>query len=279
MRRLLVPFLLVVSLAAASDVISVVKPNRSDGIGSLLGVPTGNRWSATNVTVQALVSAAYGSTLPLRDEQIIGLPRWATRERFDIQARLEGKDLPEEPEGDDAVFTAFAVVRTILAERFAFRAHEVAREAPIYVLRRASDRPPALQATAVDCEAILRAGPFAEVLDANGWPLGPCGVRTRPGEIVGTGGTMSGLAKYLSRVRGVEREVVDRTEIEGRFDFRIEWTPPQPPVPAAAGVAPVTDYGPSIFTALDEQLGLRLESARGPVRVLVVDHLERPSPN
>jgi uncharacterized protein (TIGR03435 family) len=231
------------------------------------------------VTVQALVSAAYGSTLPLRDEQVVGLPRWATTERFDIQARFDGDDLPEEPDGDEAMVAAFSVVRTILADRFAFRAHEISREAPICVLRRVAGRPSRLPVTSRDCEAVRRAGPFVEVLDANGRPLPPCGVRTRPGAVVASGGTMQELARYLSRVRGVEREVIDRTGLDVRYDFTLEWTPPSPPEPGRDGVAAIPATGPSIFTALQEQLDLTLESARGPVRVVVVDRVERPTPN
>ena len=90
---------------------------------------------------------------------------------------------------------------------------------------------------------------------------------------------MTHLAKYLSRARGVEREVIDGTGLDGRFDFSIEWTPPQAPAAGSDGVAPVAQAGPSIFTALQEQLGLKLDASRGRVRVIVIDHVGRPSPN
>src|SRR5690349_1260763 len=122
MKRCLASFVLVVFLvtaAAASDLVSVVKPNRSADAGSLLTVPAGTRWSATNVTVRALVSAAYGAMLPLRDEQIVGLPAWAGRDRFDIEVRVvDGEAFPGEPDDDSAVTRAFGLVRTLLAERF-----------------------------------------------------------------------------------------------------------------------------------------------------------------
>jgi uncharacterized protein (TIGR03435 family) len=285
MTRVVAPFVLVVSLlagvvsTAGPDLISVIKPNRSGDTAARLGVPTGTRWSATNVALQSLVAAAYGSTLPLRDDRIVGLPAWARSERFDIQVRVDAEGLPEEPEGDEAVFAAFAVVRTILAERFALRAHEVFEDAPIYALRRTGTATPRLRSTAIDCDAILRAGPFAEVLGPDGRPLGPCGVRTRAGQIIGSGATLRQLATHLTRVRGVERDVVDRTGLDGRFDFAIQWTPPQAVSPGADDVAPLTGSGPSIFTALQEQVALKLESTRAPVRLLVVDRVARPTPN
>ena len=277
MTRLLAPFVLVVCLAAASDVLSVVKPNRSGALGGMLGVPAGNRFSATNVTVQALVAAAHGSGLPLAEDRILGMPAWATRERFDVEARQEGLELPDEPGDDDAVFAAFGIVRTMLADRFALRAHEEFREAPIYVLRRLATAT-RLQPTSVDCEAILRAGPFGEVPGPDGRPLPPCAVRMRAGRIIGTGGTMAEFARYLARVRGVEREVIDGTGLDGRFDFSLEWTPPQAPAAGNDGVA-AAQAGPSIFTALQEQVGLKLDASRGRIRVLVIDRLERPTAN
>ena len=272
------PFLVVASLGA-QDVLSVVKLNRSGADGAMLGVPTGNRFTATNVSVRALIAAAYGGALPLRDAQIVGMPAWAGRERFDVVARQDGPAVVDEVFDDLSVFGAFAILRAVLAERFALRAHQETRERPIYVLQRASTRPAGLRPTTIDCTAILRAGPNGEVLDANGRPLAPCAARTRRGAIVATGSTMVELARTLSRVDGVEREVVNRTGLDGRFDFTLQWTPPQRPAPGVDGVAPVTETGPSIFTALHEQLGLKLESQRGPVRVLVIDRLERPTPN
>jgi uncharacterized protein (TIGR03435 family) len=279
MMRLSAPFVLVVSLATASDVVSVIKPNRSGGAGGLLGVPSGDRFSAANVTVQALVAAAYGSGLPLSEERILGMPAWAQRDRFDVEARQEGLALAEEPADDEAVVAAFGIVRTVLADRFALRVHEESRQAPIYVLGRGSGLTTRLRPTKVDCEAILRAGPFGEVLDPDGRPLQPCAVRMRAGQITGTGATMAQLSRYLSRARGVELDVVDGTGLEGRFDFSVEWTPPLAPTAASDGTAPAAQTGPSIFTALQEQLGLKLDASRGQVRVLVIDRVDRPTPN
>jgi len=270
---------LVVCLSAASDVLSVIKPTPSGSEGGQLAVPIGGRFSATNVTAMALISAAYGSGLPLPEERILGLPAWTKRDRFDVAARQDGLDAAEEPEDDETFAQAFAMVRTMLAERFALRVHDESRQAPIYLLRRMASARAGVRATRIDCDAIRRAGPFAEVMDFDGRPSAPCTVRMRAGAITGRGATMAQLAGYLSRVRGVEREVFDRTGVEGRFDFNVEWTPLQQPATTVEGTASATSGGPSIFTALQEQLGLKLEAARGPVRVLVVDRIARPTQN
>lgn len=262
---------------AAEEVLSVVRPSQSRQ-GGRLSVPIGNRFTAQNVSVQALITAAYGGAFPLRDTQIAGLPAWAGRERFDVEARQEGPAVRDEVFDDKSVFESFAIVRALLADRFALRVHQETREGPIYVLQRARPRASGLRPTAIDCEAILRAGPTGQVRGADGRALAPCAARTRRGGIVATGATMVELARVLSRLQGVEREVENRTGLDGRFDFTLEWTPPQPP-PGVDAAAPVPENGPSIFTALQEQLGLRLEAQRGPVRVLVIDRLERPTAN
>ena len=277
MRHLLV-FLLAVAPLAAQDVLSVIKPNASGQGGARLGVPVGNRFEASNVSVAALIAAAYGGAFPLQPSQIIGLPAWAARERFDVQARQDGAAVLDDVFDDASLSKAFALVRAVLADRFALRAHEETREGPIYVMERARPQSTGLRPTAIDCAAILRAGPNGSVTGPDGRPLQPCAARTRGGAIVATGSTMAELARVLSRIQGIEREVIDRTGLDGRFDFNLTWTPPLPPPGVDAG-APVSETGPSIFTALQEQLGLKLESQRGPVRVLVVDRLERPTPN
>jgi len=278
MTRLIAPVALAVSLIGVSDVLSVVKLNRSDGLEAQLGVPFDGRFTATNVTVAALIAAAYGGTIPLDAQRLSGLPSWATRDRFDIEARVDGVEPTEDSEDDAAIFAAFAMVRALLVDRFALRVHEDSRVEPVYALVRDSRLKPAgLTLTGRDCDAFAQAGPFAESLPGpDGRPLPPCGVRVRRGEIVASGGTLAVLARRLSAVAGVEREVIDLTRDPNRYDFTLHWVPAR--MQAEPGTAP-SDAGPSLFTALPEQLGLRLESRRAPVRVLIVDRVERPMPN
>jgi uncharacterized protein (TIGR03435 family) len=288
MKRVFAPFVLVVSLLAvgagatgAPDVLSVIKPNRSGGVSGTLGVPLGGTFEATNVTALDLIAAAYGTVTPLDAGHITALPRWAKSDRFDVQARADNAAPTEDSEDDRAIVAAFAMVRSLLVDRFALRTHETRRQEPIYALVTAkSGTKAALKPTGRDCDAIAAAGPFSSApagVDPAMWV--PCGVRSHRGQIISAGGTMALLARQLAPVAGIDRDVVDHTDLAGRFDFTLQWTPPQVPSQATEGVAGVTETGPSIFTALQEQLGLTLESTRGPVRVLVIDHIEHPTPN
>src|SRR3954470_18966501 len=281
MTRLLAPFVLVVSLAAASDPLSVVKPNRSGAPGAQLGVPFAGRFTATNVTVFDLVAAAYGGSLPLDASQIAGLPSWAKSERFDVEARADDAAPTEDSEDDEAIGAAFAMVRAMLADRFHLRIHDTSRQEQIYelVTGRNGIRA-ALTPTRRDCDAIAHAGPFSTPppgADPAMWV--PCGIRVRPGEIASAGGTLAQLARHLAPVADVRRQVIDRTGVTGRFDFTLHWTPAQAAQAAASGAPSAVEAGPSLFTAMQEQLGLRLVAARGPVRVIAVERLERPTPN
>ena len=100
---------------------------------------------------------------------------------------------------------------------------------------------------------------------------------TGMGRLSAQGTTLSDLTMLLARLPAVRRRVLDRTGLTGRFDFDLEWTPFVPPGTATTGVPP--DAGPTLFTALQEQLGLRLESTRETVPVLVIDSVNQPSPN
>lgn len=97
--------------------------------------------------------------------------------------------------------------------------------------------------------------------------------------MIGNGGTMAQLAQRLMMIQSVERDVVDRTGLTGRYDFTLKWTPAAPPRSQDADAAPPADAGPSLFAALQEQLGLKLEPQRAAVRVLVIDRLDRPTAN
>jgi uncharacterized protein (TIGR03435 family) len=145
---------------------------------------------------------------------------------------------------------------------------------PIYelVLARADGRlGPKLQVSSVDCEAMRgrgRGGPPPAPPSPTERPM--CGIRFSPASLAGGGMPIVQFARVLSQ--SVQRIVVDRTGLTGNYDFDLSWTPDQ-----MARGADAT--GASIFTALQEQLGLKLDAARGPVDVLVIDHVERPTPD
>jgi uncharacterized protein (TIGR03435 family) len=182
-------------------------------------------------------------------------------------------------------------MRSLLAERFKLSVHREKRELPIYelVLARSDGKlGPELRPSSADCRAIIEArkaqGQKPDLPKAGERPQ--CGARVGFGELAAGGQPLLELIALLSST--VQRNVVDRTGLSGNFDIYLKWTPDQlPPRPAGLpadqplrinGLA-IDPDGPSIFTALQEQLGLKLESAHGPVDVLVIDHVERPSPD
>jgi uncharacterized protein (TIGR03435 family) len=262
------------SLPPSSPLLAVIKQNRTGAPNQSLGVPFDGKFKATNVSVAELIGAAYGGYLPLDPQHITGLPPWATRDRFDVDLRDDAAEPTEDREDDSAIFAAFAMVRTMLGERFGLKTHFTTRPEPVYALVKA--RTPALKPTARDCDLIASRGPFAEPPAGAAPELWrPCGLQVWRDQITGNGATLEQLAQRLREIAGVDRQVVDRTGDTGRFDFVLRWTPFLP----RGADAPITDSGPSIFTALQEQLGLRLQSDRGAVRVLVVDRITRPTPN
>jgi len=174
------------------------------------------------------------------------------------------------------------MLRTLLEERFKLVVHQETRDLPIYALTLArSDGKlgPKLVRSDVDCDKVI--AELAEAIRKTGRPpLGPpgqappCSTGGPPGKFTGNDITMQMLADVLiasvNRMDAVDRVVVDRTGLSGGFDLTLEWTPDE--LVAASS-------GASIFTALQEQLGLKLEPTRGPVEVIVIDHVERPTPD
>jgi uncharacterized protein (TIGR03435 family) len=185
--------------------------------------------------------------------------------------------------GDDDFTGAFAMVRKLLGERFRLAVHEKSIEGRVYALitaRRDRAFGPQLHNSTVDCAAIAANGPFAPPLTGrDGRPLAPCGIRAMSGQMISSGGTMAQLAQRLAVVPAIERDVVDRTGLTARYDFTLKWMPMAPSRQQDVESAPAADAGPSLFAALQEQLGLKLEPQRGAVRVLVIDRVERPTPN
>jgi uncharacterized protein (TIGR03435 family) len=230
----------------AFDVASV-KPNIS-GDGNF-GVETNQSGlTAVNVTVRALLFHGFG----LRQGQLTGAPGWIDSERFDIKARA--------PTGSTEAQIP-AMIQDLLKDRFRLIVHEETRDLPIYalVLAREDGKPgPQLTRSAVDC-ATTRG----------------CGVNTSSGSmgtvITLTGSPLSGLLDELATA--VDRTVVDRTGLTGAFDLELRFRR------ETLQGGPSSANDPSVFTAVQEQLGLKLESSRGPVNVLVVDRIDRPTPD
>jgi uncharacterized protein (TIGR03435 family) len=189
------------------------------------------------------------------------------------------------------------MLRGLLAERFNLIVHKETREMPIYalVLARSDGRlGPKLRPASVDCAALASArgrGGNASSPGARGGDTRlMCGTSVGPGVILAGSQSMARLATAFSDLTNtgssLNRIVVDRTGLTGNFDVELRFTPeriphfePGDPLTLVPGVQPVDQNGASIFTAVQEQLGLKLEAQRGPVDVLVIDRAEQPAQN
>ena len=257
-----------------------VKPNKSGSGQVSVGIQPGGRFNAVNVPLRLLIRNAY----QLQDFQLVGGPGWMTTDRFDIIAKAEG-DPPPTPPGTPGPFQI--MLRNLMADRFKLKVHRETREMPVYALMlvRSDGRlGPKLRPSTTDCAAIAAAargrGGAPQIPQAGERPL--CGMRTGPGNMSGGGFPLSQLATALSPF--AQRVVIDRTGLTGNFDLDLTWTPDQIPQAPPGGLPPgipppppVDPNGPSLFTAVQEQLGLKLESIRGPVEVLVIDSVEQPT--
>lgn len=235
-----------------SYVASVKLNNATDPRGFSEYSP-GGRFTATAVNVGSLLRNAYR----IQPYQLVGAPAWIATKRYDITAKADDNPAPSQQ-----VF-----LRALLKDRFKLAVHNETRELPVFALTVArSDGKLGTQLTksSFDCAAYF-AGPHPPP-EPGRTPT--CATRINLGALYGKAIPMSQLAASLAPF--VNRFTIDKTGLAGGFDVELTWTPDQ---------ALPNTTGPSIFTALQEQLGLKLVSEKGPVAVLVVDHLEEPSAN
>jgi len=251
--------------ALAFDVVSVKPSNAGDDRTSSIVQP-GGRYTANNVTLRALMKTAYG----VHDDQIVGGPEWIDTARFDVSAKAN----VDNPSATTFRDRARLMLRAALADRFNLVLRKETREIPVYalVLVREDGRlgPQLSRSEAVECNGPPKAVPTAPGA-AEPTPPFPCGAGfSRPAHVAARGVEFSTLVTNVSS--WADRIVVDRTGLTGKFDWDLQWTPES----LTPGSVP---SGVSLVTALREQLGLRLESQRGMIEVLVVDHVERPGPD
>ena len=268
------------STPSPSFEVASIKPSHPEGGGlrtRLMFAPDG--LSAGGMTVKSLVGFAYN----LKDFQISGGSGWIDSDRFDIDAKMDEatiealKKLPP----DQAVEQRRLMLQSLLAERFKLKVTQSSKELPIYALVVAKNGPKVTQSAAAPAPPATPGAPAP----GPGGP-GPRGMmRLGNGELTANGVPISLLAERIAREVG--RDVVDKTGLQGRYDFTLHWTPETPAAlpggPADGGPGPGAaqpdSSGPSIFTAIQEQLGLKLESQKGPVKTLVIDSVEKPSEN
>jgi len=236
--------------------VASVKRNNSGSQGNYFR-PSNGRFSAENMSLQALLWWAYN----VQDFQIVGGPGWIDSDHYDIEAKpAAGQDNSQMQ----------LMVQALLQDRFKLMLHRDTKVLPIYVLTVAKGGPKLKAGTCLTPEANTPPAPGQG-------PSVYCGYRgIGRNNLQATGTHMDGFTDILTTV--LKRKVMDKTGFTGSFDVFLRWTPDQ--VSTGNPAAPAVDTsGPSIFTAIQEQLGLKLESDKGPVEVLVIDSVERPSEN
>ena len=229
---------------------------------------------ATNVTLVDLIEFAHQRHY-FDDREVSGGPAWAASERFDLLAKVTGEHALD-PDGFPR--QTLILLKALLSERFKLKVHEENRDRPVYALMSASADPalgPKARKSDIDCGAVMR-GERPALLPGQG---PPCSFKTPPGRLFVNTFTMAVIASLLSR--HLDRPVVDRTGLTGRFDIELEAAeikaaPEYKPGPSDLALPPAA--GPSIFVAVREQLGLKLEPVDALLPVIVIDQAERPHP-
>jgi uncharacterized protein (TIGR03435 family) len=245
--------------------VASVKPHKADDQRVMMVAQPGGRFTASTA-LRLLIRTAYR----LQDDQISGGPSWLTSDLFDIVAKAEDSASP---------IQIASMIQALLADRFKLAVHHETKELPVYTLVLArSDGRLGSQLRKNDCV-------LADTAPAAPDPAHPrsCGsVSTGFGRLTIRAMPMAQFLQFLSP--SLNRVVLDRTGLAGNFDLDLQWTPdlPQgrPPGEAPLVNGQIVDpNGTSIFTAVQEQLGLKLESTKAPVDVLVIDHVEQPTPD
>ena len=253
-----------VSFEAAS-----IKPNDGTTPGQGIRIQPGGRFNVTNMPVRTLITFAY----QLQQYQLVGGPAWINDDRFNIVAKLEGDLAPSGPGQPDRAMLA---LRTLLEERFQLVVHRETRQLDIYAmtLEKPGQPGPKLTPAANDCSPEAMAARRAAPPETQK-PLF-CGLQLRgPGKFALSGMPLSFYATTLANQVG--RFVVDRTGLEGRWDFELTAAPAPPGGQIVDAVPTDPDGAPHLFTALREQLGIKLDATKGDVEVLVVDRVEKPT--
>lgn len=249
--------------------VASIKLNKSADRRIMLMPARGGRFTATNVPLQFLLEEAYR----IKDFQLSGAPAWLMSERYDITAKAEGDP------GFDAMLP---MLQALLEDRLQLKFHRESKELAVYAL--VVSKAGKLHEAEGECGPMPSGPPPPP--EPGKLPAAPCGgFFMFPGHLSGQKVPITQLIDTLSRFSG--RIVLDKTNLTGKYDIDLQYTPeqgqfqapPGPPPPGMPPLPPIDPNGPSLFTALQEQLGLKLESQKGPVEMMVIDHVERPSEN
>lgn len=243
--------------------VASIKRNLSTQVGGRFGqLP--DRFDATHVNLWRLISLAYR----VQFSQIVGGPEWADSDFWDVQGKAEDGSIPNTPRPPSVTGppdSMALMLQTLLEDRFHLRVHREEREMPVYELHVAK------------AGSKMRLSLEQNTLRPDSTNVQRGGLQARRGMIEGT--PLPNLVEALSQQ--LDRRVIDKTGLNGLYDFGLKWMPDEPPDPLSPGaqLPPPDRSAPSLVTALQEQLGLKLESSKGPVEVLVIDSISKPTEN
>jgi len=235
--------------------VATIKPTDPDSKARLIRMQSVNRFYATGFTLQALVAVAYSLT----PRAISGRSAWTDSDRYDILASTPGDMQPNLDE-------QMAMLRKLLTDRFQLTFHRESKELPVFAITVAKGGPRLKPSASPP-------GALPELINVI-YPEEKGGVHVM---LPARNATIPQFAAMMQRTV-LDRPVVDQTGLSGTYDFDLEWTPDENQF---GGSLPrsVESTKPSLFVAMQEQLGLRIEATKGPVQALVIDRVERPSEN
>lgn len=267
--------------------VATVKPAEpgQQGIAGISRQP-GGRLVIKNMPLRPLLTYAYN----IRDFQVAGGPGWMTSEVWDIEARAEEGSIPAGPLDPSKPNPLAIRLQSLLEDRFQLKTHTETRELPVYELSIAKG---GLKMKLSDDQGLIKprdpGDPPPPPPFQPGVPLRRGTVFMGRGNLQAAAINVTNIVQSLSSLVG--RIIVDKTGLTGLYDVKLQWTPDPTQVPNGIAIfagpgpggrdapPPIDSNGPAIFTALQEQLGLRLDSAKGPVEVIVVDSVQKPSEN
>ena len=264
---------------AAFEVASVKRNTSGDGFITI-GMQPGGRLTMNNVPARQLIIRAY----QVQPFQVLGGPSWITSDRFDITAKAANAEATPQQLN--------VMLQALLADRFKLKVHTETREADVFKLVKA--RPDgklgeSLKPAAVNCGAMRGRpggpGPAGAntPVPAPGGPMPDCRMMMAPGRLELVGQTMASFASTLGTQ--LARPVVDETGLTGAYSFTLSFMPdsggrglpPGIPPPGAPELPPIDPNAPALATALIEQLGLKLESGKGPIEMILIDSISQPT--
>ncbi len=233
--------------------VATIKPSEPNAPGKGLGLNRSGQMNTRNMTLADLMAFAY----KVHPRQIVGAPGWVETDRYDIQAKPDTAGQPNDRQ-------VRSMVQKLIADRFQLKIHHDTKELTAYTI------------------VAAKSGPKMTKTEGNPNQLPGLGLRGL-GRAIIRNATMADFASFLQTVV-VDRPVVDRTGLDARYDFTLDWTPDETQFPDRQGLPaqpadPNAETFPDLFTAMQQQLGLKMESAKTPVDVLVIDHVEKPSAN